>query len=300
MKTLIKHLNQNLQSRLFLLFLILFSTITFTSAQDLPTGIKIFEAGNYYGAQKFFTDFLQKNPDNATANYYLGRIAWVNKNNDKASDYFEKATDMDQTNTWFYTWKGINYITLIQQVEFIKQGLYAYKALSALETAVGLDSMNALARTYLAGYYSQAPSFAGGSEEKAIEQINLAVAIDSTDMGIQVQRGIIMSTFKQYPDAKRSFEKCMEIDHEFYPAYYQMGRMCADAGLYLEQGEVCLSRFIQNAPKDFDNDRDDAWWLLGNIYMKKGNNTQAREAYEKAVSLNPDNEDYRKSLKSVM
>ena len=297
---MINYLNQSLKGNLFLLFVILFSGITVAAAQDIATGVKIFENNNYYGAQKFFTEFLQKNPGNAEANYYLGRIAFINKNNDEASDYFDKATDLDKTNTEYFTWKGINYITLIQQVEFIKQGLYAYKAMSALETAVALDSMNALARTYLAGYYSQAPSFAGGSEEKAIEQINIAVAIDSTDPGFQLQRGIIMTTFKHFPEAKKSFEKCMEINHDFYPAYYQMGRMCADAGLYLEQGEVCLSRFIDNAPKDFDNDRDDAWWLLGNIYQKKGKTVMAKQAYEKAVSLNPDNEEYRKSLKSVM
>ena len=300
MKTMINYLNQNMKGRLFLLFVVLFSGITLSAAQDISTGVKIFENKNYYGAQKFFTDYLQKDPDNAEANYYLGRIAYINKDNEGAADYFDKAVDLDRTNTWYFTWKGINYITMIQQVEFIKQGLYAYKAMSALETAVELDSMNALARTYLAGYYSQAPSFAGGSEEKAIEQINKAVAIDSTDPGIQLQRGIIMTTFKQYPEAKKSLEKCMEINHDFYPAYYQMGRMSVDAGQYLEQGEASLTRFIDDAPKDYDNDRDDAWWLLGNIYQKKGNNTMAKQAYEKAVSLNPDNEDFRKSLKSVM
>ena len=91
MKTMIFYLNQSLKGRLFLLFVILFTGITVTAAQDISTGVKIFENKNYYGAKKFFTDYLQKNPDNAEANYYLGRIAYINKNNDEASDYFDKS-----------------------------------------------------------------------------------------------------------------------------------------------------------------------------------------------------------------
>ncbi len=301
MKKIINYLNQNIESRIFLLFVILFSIISTASAQnDIETGIQIFRNRNYYGAEKFFTDFLKNHPNSAEANYYLGRINLINKKYDDASDYFDKATDLDNANTWYYTWKGINYITLLQSVDFLKQGLYAYKAMSTLEKAVTLDSMNALARVYLAGYYANAPGFAGGSEEKAIEQINTAVAIDSTDPGFLLQRGIIMTTFKNFPEAKKSFESAMTLDHDFYPAYLQMGRMCSESGQYLDQGMLSLDRFIENAPKDFDNDRDDAWWYLGNIYSKKGDNAKAKEAFEKAVALNPGNEDYKKSLKSVM
>lgn len=271
-----------------------------SAQQEIETGIKIFENRNYYGADKFFTDYLQKNPGNAKANYYLGRIALAGNKNEEATDYFEKATGLDPSNSLYYTWEGINYISILQQVDFIHQAIYAPKALSSLEKAVALDSMNALARSYLAGYYANAPSFAGGSEAKAIDQINTAVKIDSTNTGFLLQRGIMMSTFRNFEDAKKSFESAMTLNPEFYPSYFQMGRMCAEAGVYPEQGEICLIRFIQTAPKDFDQDRDDAWWLLGNIYLKKGDKAKAREAYEKAVSLNPDNDDFKKSLKNVM
>ncbi len=301
MKKILNHFNRSLQSGIFLLFLALLMCAAQASAQEgIETGIKIFENKNYYGAEKFFTDFLQKHQENAEANYYLGRIAVINGKKDDAADYFSKATDLDGNNTWYFTWKGINYINILQSVDFMQQGIYAPKALSSLKKAVALDSMNALARTYLAGYYANAPGFAGGSQEKAIEQINKAVAIDSTDPGFQLQRGIIMTTFKNYPEAKKSFENAINLNPEFFPAYLQLGRMSAESGQYLDKGESCLTDFIQNAPGTFDNDRDDAWWYLGNIYCKKGNNVKAKEAYQKAVSLNPDNEDYQKSLKSVM
>ena len=301
MKNQFNYRYQRIRFRTLLACLILFSCADAVVAQpSVETGIKIFDNKNYYGAERFFTDFLKGNPDNAVAYYYLGRIAWVNKKNDDATDFFDKAIDLDNSNTWFYTWKGINYITILQQVDLIKQGFYAYKAMSALEKAVDLDSTNATARTYLAGYYSQAPVFAGGSEEKAILQINTAVALDSTDPGILLQRGIIMATYEKFDEAKKSLDRAMDINPEFYPAYFQMGRVSADGGVYLDQGETCLNRFIVSSPKEFDNDRDDAWWLLGNIYRKKGDNTKAKEAYEKALALNPDNENYRKSLKSVM
>lgn len=301
MKKLFNYLNRSLQTGIFMLLFIQLSRITTVSAQSgIETGIKIFDNRNYYGAEKFFTDFLKNDPGNATAYYYLGRIAWINNKNDDASGYFEKATDLDESNTWFYTWKGINYITIIQQVDFIQQGLYAFKAMSALEKAVDLDSLNVLARIYLAGYYANAPGFAGGSRENAIRQINAAVAISPSDIGANLQRGIIMAGFKEYAEAKKSFETVINFDPESYTAWFQLGKMCSEAGEYLEQGEVSLTRFIDTAPEEFDSDKDDAWWFLGNIYLKKGNNAMAKKAYEKAIKLNPDNEDYRKSLKNVM
>ncbi len=301
MKKTISNPNQGMQTKIFLLSLLLFMWMSEASAQsNIETGIKIFENKNYYGAEKFFTDFLKRNPDNAAANYYLGRIAMVNDKKDDAADFFSKATDLDGTNTWYFTWKGINYINILQSVTFMEQAIYAPKALSSLKKAVALDSMNALARTYLAGYYSQAPSFAGGSQEKAIEQINTAIAIDSTDPGFQLQRGIIMTTFKNYTEAEKSFENAINLNPEFFPAYLQMGRMSVESGQYLDLGESRLTDFINKAPADFDNDRDDAWYFLGNIYHLKGDNVKAKSAFEKAVSLSPDNEDYKKSLKNVM
>ena len=300
MKTKITNLNMFQSVTMLLVLAIMFQPFTSLSQPGIEKGIQIFESKNYYGAEKFFTDYLNQNPNTAMAYYYLGRIAIEKKNNEEASEFFEKAVDIDNGNSEILTWKGINYITLLSQVTFIKQGLYAPRALSALEKAVALDPNNILASIYLAGYYAGAPGFAGGSREKAIGQINTAVEIDSFNIGAQFQRGVIMSTFKEYAEAKKSFEKIMNIDPEYYPAFYQLGKMSSEGGVYLEQGQLSLIRFIKYAPKEFDENKDDAWWYLGNIYVKSGNNEEARKAYRSAVTLSPDNEEYQKALKSIL
>ena len=42
-----------------------------------------------------------------------------------------------------------------------------------------------------------------------------------------------------------------------------------------------------------------AWWRTGNAWEQLGDAGAARRAYEKALALDPDNKEARKSLKSL-
>jgi len=284
-----------------LILMIVLLAATIVKAQgDLQKGIEIFDKKNYYGAKKFFNEYLASNEESAEAYYYLGRIAMEEKDLEQATEYFDEAVDIEGGKSEYQTWKGIAYIQLLSTVDFMKQGLYAMRALNALETAVELDPNNVDARTWLAGYYAQAPVFAGGSKEKAIEQYEAAISIDPEFTTAYINYGIALLGFEDFDLALNNFEKALELDPENYIVYLFIGKMSAESAEYATQGELSLKKFIDQAPENLQDKKGEAWWYLGTIYMNEGNTENARLAYENAVNMDPDKEEYQKSLKKLM
>jgi Tfp pilus assembly protein PilF len=292
--------NSKLDLITLILLIILFGTIVANAQSDIQKGIEIFENKNYYGAKRFFNDYLKGDPDNAEAYYYLGRIAMEEIELEAATDYFDKAVDLEKGKSEYYTWKGIAYVQLLSTVDFMKQGLYAPKALNALETAVDLDPNNINARMWLAGYYTQAPVFAGGSKEKTKEQYMAILEISPSFVPAYVNYGIALVGFGEYDLAYEYFERSLDYDPDNHTVYFYIGKLSAESGKYLTQGELSLKKFLDSAPETFDDTKDEAWWYLGTIYLHAGNMENARSAYEKAIALDPEKEDYRKSLKKLM
>jgi len=299
--------NQNKQPMTFkldlisLILMIILLGVTVAKAQnDLQKGIEIFNKKNYYGAKKFFTEYLESNEKSAEANYYLGRIAMEERDLEQATEYFDEAVDIEGNKSEYQTWKGIAYIQLLSTVDFMKQGLYAPRALNALETAVELDPDNVDARTWLAGYYAQAPVFAGGSKEKAVEQYEAAINIDPAFTPAYINYGIALLGFEEYDLALKNFEKSLELDPNNYTVRLLIGKLSAESAEYAAEGERSLKKFIDQAPENFQDKKGEAWWYLGTIYMNEGNTEDARIAYENAVDLDPGKEEYQKSLKKLM
>jgi tetratricopeptide (TPR) repeat protein len=283
-----------------ILLIILLGTSIVKAQDDLQKGIEIFEKKNYYGAKRFFNDYLQVHPEEATAYYYLGRIAMEEQDLEAATDHFDKAVDIDDTRSEYFTWKGIAYVQLLSTVDFMQQGIYAPRALNALETAVNLDPNNIDARMWLASYYTNAPVFAGGSQEKTKEQYEAVLEIDPAFVPGYINYGVALMGFEEYDLAFEYFEKALEYDPENYSVYLFIGQLSAESGKYTTQGELSLKKFIDLAPEAFEDSKDEAWWYLGTIYLQEGNTEDARSAYEKAIALDPENEDYQKSLKKLI
>ena len=283
-----------------ILMIILLGASVVNAQTDIQKGIEIFNKKNYYGAKRFFTEYLEKNKESAEACYYLGRIAMEERDPEQAADYFDEAVDIDACNSEYQTWKGIAYIQLLSTVDFMKQGLYAPRALKALEAAVELDPENVEARTWLAGYYAQAPVFAGGSETKAKEQYEAAIKIEPEFIPAYTNYGIALLQFEEYDQALSNFEKALALDPDNYQSLLFIGKLSAESNKYSARGELSLKKFIDQAPEEYKKQKGEAWWYLGTIYMNDGNEGNARSAYENAVNLDPEKEEYHKSLKKLM
>ena len=301
MKTNIRnnHLS-NLVINGLMLLIFIFQITNVWGQKTANQGIRMFEVKNYYGAERYFQNELNNNKENDQALFYLGRIALEKGDLDGAVDLFEKAIDLQPSMADYYAWKGIAYIQLLSKVDFMKQAIYAPKAQNSLEKAVELDPGHIEARIWLAGYYANAPSFAGGSREKAKEQFTRIFAIDPDNKEALLNQGIILTSFQEYDEALASFEKILDLQEDYYPAYFHIGRLSRESGKFYEQGELSLIKFIDLAQGEFQDSKDEAWWLLGEIYLQQHKTREARQAFENALSLEPENEEYQKSLKNIL
>jgi tetratricopeptide (TPR) repeat protein len=250
---------------------------------------------------------------------------------DGAIRSFKSAVEQDESNSMYHTWLGRAYIAKLQTVSFFEKGVLSGRALEHLQKAVKLDPANVEARVSLAGYYTNAPSIAGGSNKKAREQAEevakydevrgngilagilikeekydeaietLERCIDAQPENIEYRYRLAMAyqMTERYDETFAEFEKVLEIDPDDPGALYQAGRTAAISATNLDRGIECLQRYLTlEVPPGYPG-FDAAHWRLGMLYEHKGDADRAREEFETALSLNPDEENYRKALNEL-
>ncbi|MGH7963650.1 MAG: tetratricopeptide repeat protein [Candidatus Binatia bacterium] len=140
------------------------------AAEDIATGIRLFESGRLADARRFFEALVKKAPAEAAGAFYLGRIAFKEEQYDRAVEWLEKAVQLAGGNSEYHLWLGRAYGHQAQRATVIQQPLLARKVKEHFEKAVALDPDNLAARSDLMDYYLTAPSLLGGSKEKAQKQ----------------------------------------------------------------------------------------------------------------------------------
>lgn len=250
---------------------------------------------------------------------------------DGAIELFEETVALDQSSSIYHTWLGRAYIQKLQNVSFYEKGILSGKALDHLKKAVKLDPTNIEARISLAGYYANAPSIAGGSKKKAREQAEEIMKYDPVqgraimagvyikeqkydlaienleyctealpeDTELRYRLGMVYQEQKNYDRAFEVFEQMLEIDPQSPAALYQIGRTAAFSGENVDRGIDCLNRYLTvEVPPGYPGP-DGAHWRLGTLYEHRGDPATARQHYQTAVEMNPDDEKYQKSLKAL-
>lgn len=139
------------------------------ASEDITTGVTLFECGQFVAAQQFFEAFVSQRPTDPAGAYYLGRLAFENKQYDQAATWFEQAVQLDSGNADYHRWLGCTYG---QQAQYAEGEAFflARKVKTHLEKAVELNPGNIETRFDLLEYYLQAPPFLGGGSAKAKEQ----------------------------------------------------------------------------------------------------------------------------------
>jgi tetratricopeptide (TPR) repeat protein len=295
-------------------------------------GVQLFEAGDYDAAKEYYQAELAATPDNAEAEFYLGRIALAQQRHDDALARLQHTVELAPENSNYYYWLGIAYAGKVNATQdFMEKGQLAPKMKEAAEKAVELDPDNLDARQFLAQYLFNAPPIVGGSEEKGMEQveeiksrdpkrghlfaarmylarkdfnqaeveIKEAVKVAPDDPDVHYQLGRFYQDTEDYINAFAAFEKALEADADHMGALYQVGRTAVFSGVQLERGIACLEKYLKGEPGPSEPTRAHAHWRLGMIYEKQGDTDRARAEYEKALELNPDIEQAKEALDAL-
>lgn len=298
---------------------------------NLEQGIKLFEAQNYQEARRYFLAQQESTPGNHQTLYYLGRIDYHEGQLDEAIRRFKQTVEIERKNSVYHLWLGRAYLQKLQKANFFQKGVLAGRVKDNFRKAVKYDSSNVAARVHLANYYLQAPAIAGGSKKKALAQAEEIIAYDARqgrlllaqiyagqqkydlalqeyrelvdlypqDEGVYYHKGMFHQQAGQFDAAFAAFEKTLEINPLAGQALYQIGRTAVFSGRNLERAIECMNIYLQHEPQQGQPALDSAHWRLGMLYEKAGDLELAKQEYEKALMLNPQEEKYEEALKNL-
>jgi tetratricopeptide (TPR) repeat protein len=216
---------------------------------------------------------------------------------DGALELLEGAPAEEQATSPYHTLLGQAYLAKLQTVSFMEKGPLARQALEHLQKAIEIDPTNVEARATLGSYYLNAPPIAGGSTDLALEQAQEIVKYDP------VQGNFIMAQIhmkgEQYGEATAAFEKVLESEPGNRGALYQIGKISALSGENLDRGKECLEEYLGlDAVEGFPG-HDGAHWRMGMVLEHEGDLAGARAEYEKAIAMDPENEQFTASLEAL-
>lgn len=316
--------------RIALVLLAAASSLAAQTPEDL------FKAGKLEDAKKVFAERVAKNPNDAQALYYMGRIAERTDRLNEAVAWYEKALKLNDTSATYHFWLGSATGGLAQRASKIKQPFLARKVKSQFEKASQLDPMMLDPRLGLVDFYTMAPGFMGGSKEKAHEQIaeikklhpyrgqfaEARIANREKDVAAEGRAyEAALSAAKvaapdslapwyqvanyyrrngRYDEAFAHYDSIMKRHPDEIPVHASYGVVASLSGKNLERGERELKWYLEHPPKEV-NDVTISFvrYHLGQIYEKTARRDAAKTEYSEAVRLNKDNGDARKALAAL-
>jgi tetratricopeptide (TPR) repeat protein len=261
-----------------------------------------------------------------------GRAATAKRDFDQAAKLFEQAIAANPKNADAHYRLGEVYGVQAQQASLFKQASLAKKVKNEFEAAVALDPNHLDARAALIEFYTIAPGFLGGSEEKALvqaaeikkrdaleghrayariyvrqkkldlarkelvdavrEQPNSAPAHHSLAM-------FLMTGDKNYAGSLHEFEMALKLDPNFMPARLRIGQHAVLSGGDYARGEAEVRKYLTYTPKDDEPPIAAAWYWLGMLQEKQGRKADAKASFANALKLMPDQKTFKEALQRV-
>jgi tetratricopeptide (TPR) repeat protein len=297
-----------------IIILLLFLSKPLFAQTTISDARKLYEERKPSDAKKILATIHSESKDYAEAQYYLGRIAFDEKNYDDAEEFFEESVDTNDKVAEYHNWLGNTYGQIAQDANMLKKSSLAPKMRSQWEQAVALRPDYIDPRESLVQYYLQAPGFLGGGVDKAEETakqiMKLNAAKGHAQMGaIYVHEKKIPQAEKEYLDmvkadpatrarlgnfylSQKMYEKSFALSEDALKknpddmvATYVIGRTSAVSGLKLERGEECLKKYLQYSPKQNEPSHAGATMRLAQINEKKGNKSAAKDLFAKALKM---------------
>jgi serine protease Do len=191
----------------------------------------------------------------------------INGQDQKALEYFKKATENDPNSTT--AWYGLGYCYAGQNSDT--------DAIAAYKQAIQTDPTNAISHFHLGNYLHKLGRF-----DEAIQAFKQVVLINPEFEEAYFNLGIIYLKAGRLDEGKEAFQNVVRINPESKTAHYNIAVTCAKLGQYQEAVEA-YKKAIHIQP-----DFTEAHFNLGVVYGELGNHKNEVEAYKQAIRSNPD------------
>ncbi len=278
-----------MKSIIYAFLFILFTNMLY--AGNLDDAATLFKEKKYPEAAQIFQDILKKNDTSAVANYYLGRIRYVQKKYDDAADFAERAVELNPSVADYHFWYANALGAKAQQTNIFKQAWLAPKILRQFQKTIELDSTHIGGHIGAANFYLLAPGFMGGDIDKAMHEAHTLIRLGS-DKGywllasIYDKQGKSDKAEKQYDLLDKSFN-----DSTGNPGFYN------NFGYFLIKRRKpvkaikMFKRLVQLRPQDANS-----YDSLGDGFRAAGKLDSAKIAYRQALDIDPA---FKASLKKL-
>lgn len=302
----------------------------------LPANIeRLYDSGHYQEAAEALTAAADARPKEPALPYWLGRCFYEMRDFARSISSFERAVALDSNRSEFHDWLGRAWGRKAEEsgtlAAFSALNM-ARKASHEFATAVRLDAGNLEAQRDLIRYLLNAPGIAGGSEERAQEQINALAAIDPVEG--RLARAELFTTHKKFDQADEEYQKILHLplrresvaveaaeyyrdredgEHMQEAVNVAAGLDPADRRLQYYRGVtlVLTHRNAAEAEKELEGylasvpdsaevpPHSSAHEWLGKLYEGEQKLDRAAREYEAALTLDPRNKGLREALKRV-
>jgi tetratricopeptide (TPR) repeat protein len=291
-----------------------------------------YNAGRYNRAVDALNAAIAKSPNDASLHFLLGQSYYQLGDFPRAVASLEHAVQFDPKDSIYRDWLGKAYGRKAEESMFLSAMSWARKTHREFEIAVELDPENFEARRDLIRYEMNAPSVAGGGDDKAVKHIDALEKIDPIQG--QLARGEFMMTKKRMPEADAVFAKILESNSDRVGVYFEvcdyyrdrpnaekMGEAIAKAehidpddrrlkfykGVLLvmemkspNEAEMLLKSYLTTVPDNSDlPSHASAQEWMGKLYESMGRFSEAAEEYRLSLSLDPHNKGVEDELKRV-
>ena len=252
-----------MKMRFFAAIMLAVATITAAFASDYKDGIEYFKAGQIENAKTILERTLNDaSTDKAEAYYYLGEIAFVEKNYEEAANYYAKGLEANPEYRMNLIGQG-----KIQLMSDPKAAAKTFKdALKGYKKEAAAPLHLAVAKAY---YETAVPGY-----EKPLAQAKKAFA---QYPGIYVFEADIFAANGDKGSAAGYYEMAKNFDANCVEAYIKYCAVYFDINSQMAIG--MLEELNQLAPESALAQRE-----LAEAYYKDKQYTRAAEAYEKYVA----------------
>jgi TolA-binding protein len=302
----------------------------------LPENIRqLYNSARYAEAARELEAAIDANPKDASLPYWLGRCFYELQEFAQSIANFERAVSLDPNRSEFHDWLGKAWGRKAEETG----RLAAFSAISTARKAsrefalaVNLDANNLEAQRDLIRYLMNAPGIAGGSEDRAQQQINALEKIDPVEGGLA--RAELYATHKKFDQADAEYQKILNMPvRRVGPAFeaaeyyrdredaqhmeqaenlaakidpsdrrlnYYRGVMLVLTRRDLDAAEKALRSYLDAVPSSAEAPpHSSAYMWLGRLYEQKGQPDKAAEAYQAALMLDPHDKAARDALKRI-
>ena len=317
--------------RLLTSFLGLLLLLPFTATADTLEQATAWLVAKDPRAATTIASLLKAQPRSAEVHVLHTRLLLQQRKPEDAIDAAERAVDLGPSHAQAHYWLGNALGQRIGRVGMLRQAAMAPKLRAAFERALELDPGIHEARLNLMEFYLQAPSFAGGSVDKArahaaelarrdpprghyaagrlamhaedfpaaAKAYGAAYTARPDNANFRMAAGTAYQATKQWPEAFKLYQAWTREEPTAAGAYYQMGRTAALSGQYLAEGEAALRRYLALPLGPGQPPYHHAWYRLGQVQAHAGDKAAARASFQSALKGEPDNADFKAALAAL-